>query len=47
MACEEASDGCNGGYPYYAFKHWASKGLVTGGEYGSKTVRKHFDYLQL
>jgi len=27
--------GCNGGFPLQAFKYWTTKGIVTGGPYGS------------
>lgn len=43
MACEEKSNGCDGGYQYYAFVHWRDHGLVTGGLYGSKNVSEEFD----
>lgn len=31
-------DGCNGGHPEKAWKFVKSKGLCTGGDYGSKEV---------
>ncbi|CDW53920.1 Gut specific cysteine proteinase [Trichuris trichiura] len=33
---------CNGGYPALAFKYWESKGVPTGGLYGSKTGCKPY-----
>lgn len=40
LSCDhtEGSDGCFGGWPYYALVYWTKNGLVTGGSYGSKSV---------
>ena len=33
--CYTCGYGCNGGYPGMAWRYWAEKGLVTGGDYGT------------
>ncbi len=33
--CFTCGFGCNGGFPGMAWRHWATKGLVTGGDYGT------------
>jgi len=33
--CGSCGYGCDGGYPYMAWRYWAKNGLVTGGLYGS------------
>ncbi|CAB3398857.1 unnamed protein product [Caenorhabditis bovis] len=37
-------NGCKGGYPIQAWKHWVSKGYVTGGNYTAKTGCKPYPY---
>lgn len=40
LSCAESpsDDGCGGGSPLTAFRHWVDTGVVTGGPYGSKLV---------
>lgn len=33
--CHTCGFGCNGGFPGAAWQHWVSKGIVSGGPYGS------------
>jgi len=35
--CDECGDGCNGGYLMAAWQWWVSTGIVTGGNYTTKT----------
>jgi len=36
--CGSCGNGCNGGYPSAAWNYWKRSGLVTGNEYGDKTL---------
>lgn len=36
--CHTCGFGCNGGFPGAAWSYWVSKGLVSGGPYGSDQV---------
>ncbi|CAI5451388.1 unnamed protein product [Caenorhabditis angaria] len=37
-------NGCQGGYPIEAWRHWVKKGYVTGGNYTEKTGCKPYPY---
>lgn len=44
LACDEKSQGCNGGNHDTAWRYIAEKGIVTGGDYGSNEVRPFFTF---
>nr|ACO11618.1 Cathepsin B precursor [Caligus rogercresseyi] len=41
--CYSCGFGCNGGFPGAAWKYWTSKGLVSGGLYGSHSGCQPYD----
>jgi len=42
--CVTCGFGCNGGYPFSAFKYWESSGVVTGGLYGDTSTCQPYAY---
>ena len=41
--CTDCGMGCNGGFPTMAWDFWKSKGLVSGGLYGTKGVCRSYE----
>lgn len=42
FCCHSCGNGCKGGYPIKAWKHFKRHGLVTGGNYKSEEVNIFF-----